>query len=121
MNANFFFLFREAPLHGFAEPQVERAAGLIAAAVNYKAQLDDERIPPIATRGNPLSMAQHKFLFSTTRIPGPVQDTVRAPYSDEWQGPSTARHIVVFQRGNAYQMNVIGPDGRPYSLDDLAA
>jgi carnitine O-acetyltransferase len=121
LNANFIFLFRDTPLRGFAEPQVERAARLIAAAVNYKTQLDDERIPPIVTRGQPLSMEQNKFLFSTTRIPGPVQDTVRAPYSDEMPGPSTARHIVVFQRGNAFRMDVVGPDGRPYSLDDLAA
>lgn len=121
LNANFIFLFRDTPLRGFAEPQMERAARLIAAAVNYKTQLDDERIPPIVTRGQPLSMEQNKFLFSTTRIPGPVQDTVRAPYSDEMPGPSTARHIVVFQRGNAFRMDVVGPDGRPYSLDDLAA
>ena len=32
-------------------------------------------------------MEQNKFLFSTTRIPGAVQDTVRAPYSAEWPGP----------------------------------
>ena len=34
-------------------------------------------------------MEQNKFLFSETRIPGPVQDTVRVPYTAEWPGPST--------------------------------
>ncbi|WP_353890662.1 choline/carnitine O-acyltransferase [Micromonospora sp. WMMA1363] len=61
-----------------------------------------------------------RTVFSTTRDPG-AQDTVRAPYSDEMPGPSTARHIVVFQRGNAFRMDVVGPNGRPYSLDNLAA
>ncbi len=116
LNANFFFLFKKSPLR-----QIERAAGLVAAAVNYKLQLDDERIPPAVQRGRPLSMEQNKFLFSTTRIPGAVQDTVRVPYSEQWPGPSQARHIAVFFRGNIFRLDVLGPDGRPYTLDDLAA
>jgi carnitine O-acetyltransferase len=116
LNANFFFLFKEAD-----EGQVARAAGLIASALDYKGQLDRELIPPVVQRGQPMTMEQNKFLFSTTRIPGDVQDTVRVPYSDEWPGPSQARHVVVFHRGNAFRMDVLGPGGRPYSLEDLAA
>ena len=87
LNANFFFLFKEAPGdHG--QGQFERAAGLIASALDYKLRLDGEEIPPIIQRGQTLSMEQNKFLFSETRIPGSVQDTVRAPYTDEWPGPS---------------------------------
>nr|WP_245573891.1 choline/carnitine O-acyltransferase [Amycolatopsis nigrescens] len=116
LNANFFFLFSESD-----RPQVERAAGLIAAGVNYKLLLDQELIPPIVQRGQPLSMEQNKFLFSATRIPGAVQDTVRAPYSEEWPGPSPARHIVVFAGGNLFRLDVLGPDGHPHTLEDLAA
>jgi carnitine O-acetyltransferase len=116
LNANFFSLFKDS-----GQTQIDRAAGLIAAAVNYKVQLDDERVPPIIQRGQALSMEQNKFLFSTTRIPGPVQDTVRAPYTAESPGPSRARHIVVFVRGNMFCMDVLGPDGRPHSVDDLVA
>src|SRR5207253_6492939 len=54
-------------------------------------------------------------------IPGPVQDTVRVPYTEEWPGPSRARHIVVFFQGNMFRMDVLGSDGRPHTLDDLAA
>ncbi|WP_425455424.1 choline/carnitine O-acyltransferase [Amycolatopsis palatopharyngis] len=115
LNANFFFLFEESNLG-----QVERAAGLIAAAVDYKLLLDEERIPPNVQRGQALSMEQNKYLFSSTRIPGAVQDTVRVPYSEEWPGPSTARHIVVFFRGNLFRLDVLGPDGVPYTLDELA-
>jgi carnitine O-acetyltransferase len=116
LNANFFFLFQDSDAG-----QVERAAGLIAGALNYKLRLDDELIPPVVQRGQVLSMDQNRFLFSTTRIPGPVQDSVRAPYSEQWPGPSQARHIVVFFRGNMFRMDVLGPDGRPHALDDLVA
>ncbi|SFO66432.1 carnitine O-acetyltransferase [Actinomadura madurae] len=116
LNANFFFLFKESP-----EGQVERAAGLVAGALDYKLRLDEEDVPPVVQRGRPLSMAQNRFLFSTTRIPGAEQDTVRAPYTDEWPGPSGARHIVVFFRGTMARMDVLGPDGRPHTLDELTA
>jgi carnitine O-acetyltransferase len=116
LNANFFFLFKESP-----EGQVERAAGLIAGALDYKLRLDREEIPPVVQRGRPLSMAQNRFLFSTTRIPGAEQDTVRAPYTGEWPGASDARHIVVFFRGNIVRMDVLGPDGSPHTLDELRA
>lgn len=116
LNANFFFLFRDSD-----EPQVERAAGLLAGALNYKRQLDQELIPPVVQRGTPQSMAQNRFLFSTTRIPGAQQDTVRAPYTDRSPGPSDARHIVVFFRGGMFRLDVLGADGVPHSLDDLEA
>ncbi|WP_433723340.1 choline/carnitine O-acyltransferase [Nocardia sp. CA-129566] len=122
LNANFFFLFRDdTPLAGSTgASQVERAAGIIAAAVDYKLALDVEAIAPVTQRGQQLSMWQNKYLFSETRIPGETQDSVRVPYSDEWPGPSDARHIVVFFRGSMFRMDVIGPDGVPYAFDDLA-
>lgn len=116
LNANFFFLFKDS-----GRPQVERAAGLVAGAVNYKRQLDQGLIPPVVQRGVPQSMVQNKFLFSATRIPGAQQDTVRAPYSPQWPGPSEARHIVVFFRGGMFRLDVLGADGVPHNLDDLEA
>ncbi|MBF6225830.1 choline/carnitine O-acyltransferase [Nocardia abscessus] len=122
LNANFFFLFRDdTPLAvSTAATQVDRAAGIISAAVDYKLALDQESIPAVTQRGQKLSMWQNKYLFSETRIPGVEQDTVRVPYSAEWPGPSQARHIVVFFRGSTFRMDVIGPDGVPYSPEDLA-
>ncbi|MPY79687.1 MAG: choline/carnitine O-acyltransferase, partial [Actinophytocola sp.] len=115
LNANFFFLFNDVDAD-----QANRAAGLIASALHFKSLLDEERIPPVVQRGAPQSMEQNKFLFSTTRIPGAVQDTVRAPYRDEWPGPSTERHILVFYRGNLFRMDVLGEEGTPHTLDELA-
>ncbi|WP_280238654.1 choline/carnitine O-acyltransferase [Nocardia abscessus] len=122
LNANFFFLFRDdTPLPvSTAATQVDRAAGIISAAVDYKLALDQEAVPAVTQRGQKLSMWQNKYLFSETRIPGVEQDSVRVPYSVEWPGPSQARHIVVFFRGSTFRMDVIGPDGAPYSPEDLA-
>lgn len=114
LNANFFFLFQPSE-----QRQVDRAAALIAGAVNYKVALDADRIEPIVQRGQAISMEQNKFLFSTTRIPGAEQDTVRAPYSEVAPGPSDARHIAVFYQGNIFRMDVFGNEGQPHSLEDL--
>ena len=116
LNANFFFLFEDSD-----QGQVQRAAGLVAAAVDYKLLIDEQLVPPALQRGRPLSMEQNKYLFSATRIPGPVQDGVRTPYSKDWPGPSQERHIVVFVRGNMFRLDVIGPNGRPHTLDEIAA
>ncbi|MCX4822593.1 choline/carnitine O-acyltransferase [Streptomyces sp. NBC_01142] len=128
LNANFFFLFKDsgqesgpAPGKESGRAQTERAAGLIAGALHYKRQLDQGLIPPVVQRGAPQSMVQNKFLFSATRIPGAQQDTVRAPYTEQWPGPSEARHIVVFFRGGMFRLDVLGEDGVPHSLDDLEA
>ncbi|WP_394618831.1 choline/carnitine O-acyltransferase [Lentzea sp. JNUCC 0626] len=110
LNANFFFLFRDVE-----ETQEQRAAALISAAVAYKVRLDAEAIPPVVLRGEPQSMVQNKFLFSATRIPHAQQDTARTTF------PSDARHVVVFFRGNAFKMDVVGPDGVPHDLGDLVS
>lgn len=118
VNANFFFLFEPS-----RKGRVERAAGLVAAAVGYKLRLDEEQIPPAVQlpQGRRQSMEQYRYLFSTTRIPGPVQDTVRSPYSEQWPGPSRERHIVVMHRGHMFRLEVLGPQGVPYALDELVA
>ena len=116
LNANFFFLFQDSPLG-----QLERAAELVASAVDYKLKLDDELVPPIVLRGQPQSMVQHKFLFSATRIPGAVLDSARTPYRDDWPGPSTARHIVVFHQDTPFRLDVLSAEGHPHSPEQLVA
>jgi SAM-dependent methyltransferase len=114
LNANFFFLFQHS-----GQSQLDRAAGLIASALRYKQELDAEALPPVLLRGQPQSMDQYRYLFATTRIPGPVQDTVRAPYSAAEPGPAAARHIVVFVRNNLFRLEVLDASGRPHSVPDL--
>lgn len=120
LNANFFFLFDD-PAPGPEDPddpQARRAAGLIAAALHYKLRLDAERVEPVLQRGRPLSMEQNTYLFSATRIPGAVLDTVRLADSE---GTAGARHVIVFHRGTMFRMEVLGPDGAPHTLAELRA
>jgi carnitine O-acetyltransferase len=114
LNANFFFLFEAT-----GESQLDRAAGLVAAALRQKGLIDREELPPVLQRGQPLSMEQNRYLFSSTRIPGVERDTVRTPYSREWPGPSTERHIVVFRQGRMFRLDVLGPDGVPHTLSEI--
>jgi carnitine O-acetyltransferase len=127
LNANFFFLFNDTE-----DDQIGRAVRLITAAVGHKLGLDNETVPPATRRGTPLSMQQHRYLFSTTRIPGVARDGVRAPYGaslppddaatpPSQAGPSDARHILVFARGAMYAVDVIRPDGEPHAPDEIAA
>jgi carnitine O-acetyltransferase len=115
LNANFFFLLEES-----GRDQVDRAAELVAAALDYKGTLDAETAPPAEQRGSLLSMEQHKFLFSSTRIPGSQRDTARTPYSPPWPGPSQERHIAVLFRSNLFHVEVIEEGGRPYPRAAIA-
>ena len=119
LNANFFFLLEAA--EAAEADRVVRAAGLLAAALHVKQQIDEERLPPDLQQERPTSMKQVKHLFSATRVPGAVQDTVRTPFSADRPGPSPERHVVVLHRGHAFRLDVLGPQGRPLPLEELAA
>jgi carnitine O-acetyltransferase len=115
LNANYFFLFSAGD-----PDQMRRAAGLLAAAVDYKQRVDTGKVPPEAPRGQPQSMQQLRYLFGTTRVPGEEIDDVRTPYSRAHPGPATARHIVVFARGHMFRLDVLDREGRAYAAGELA-
>jgi carnitine O-acetyltransferase len=114
LNANVFLLFPDCRIS-----QTQRAASLIANAITFKRAVDDDRLPVERWRSRPLCVLQYKNLFATTRIPGLIQDTVRAPYTPPQPGPSLARHIVVFHKGHVARMDVIAPDGAAYHIDAI--
>jgi carnitine O-acetyltransferase len=114
LNANGFCLFPESSM-----TQTARAAALIASTLCFKRTVDEKRLPVERWRGRALSMTQYLHLFSTTRIPGVTQDTVRTPYSSAQAGPSQARHISVFHKGHIVRMDVIGPKGQPHALQEI--
>ncbi len=114
INANFIMLFKPQ-----AFTQVEYAAFLTAGAVRYKQLLEQERLPAAMHRDKPLCSAQNKYLFSATRIPGKIRDTVRTPYSEAEPGPSQARHILVIHNHQLFQLDVIAKDGQVYGLGAL--
>ncbi len=119
LNANFFFLFADAT-DPSEQDQAARAAALILGALDHKHRVDTGTLPPATRKGSPTTMEQHKFLFSATRIPGEEQDTARTPYTEQWPGPSQERHVVVFVRGHAFRLDVLGPDGTPHTAEELA-
>ncbi|NMO89736.1 choline/carnitine O-acyltransferase [Actinomycetospora sp. TBRC 11914] len=119
LNANFFFLF-EAPTDPAEQDQAGRAAALVLGALDHKHRVDTGTLPPATRRGAPMTMEQHKFLFSATRIPGEAQDTARTPWTEDWPGPSTERHVVVLVRGHAFRLDVLGPDGAPHTAAEIA-
>ncbi len=114
INANFAFLFKERDL-----TQLERAAELICAAVDFHLSLQKESLPVSMRRGQPLCMAEYKYLFSSTRIPGTMRDSVRAPFSEASPGASRARHILVLRRGHIYCLDVLDESGGAYSLSRI--
>lgn len=120
-DANFFLLLDDTRQPESGTPQLDRAARLVNASVAYKLALDRAELPPDIANGEPLSMAQHRYLFATTRIPGFAVDTVRAPYTTDSPGPATSRHIAVFYRGNVFRVDVVTADGQAHSPDDIGA
>lgn len=120
LNANFFFLFHDRPGLPALDRQVAAAAETIATAVAYQRALAEEKVPTSMQRGAPLSMEGNRHLFSTTRIPGRGIDTVRTPYTADWPGPSHERHVVVLRHGAMFRLDVIGPEGVPHTLEELA-
>lgn len=115
VNDNFFFLFR----HGETD-RTKRAASLIAAALNYKLVLDQGQIPLAVERQIPTCELQSQNLFCTTRIPGEKQDSLTGQNHPENADDTVpSRHIVVFCRGNMFQLNLISQEGHPHALRDL--
>ena len=119
LNANFFFLFADSTEPG-EQDQAARAAGLILAALDHKHRVDTETLRPATRKDAPMTMEQHKYLFSSTRIPGDPQDTVRTPYTGAWPGPSRERHVVVLVRGHMFRMDVLGADGTAHTAGEIA-
>lgn len=116
INANFAFLLKDRNLS-----QVQCAAELVCTAVDVHLRLQQERVPAAERRGTPLCMAEYKYLFSSTRIPGTVHDSVRAPYSAAAPGASQARHVLVLHNGHIWRLDVLDDEGRAYTLSDIEA
>ncbi|KAI8925851.1 Choline/Carnitine o-acyltransferase-domain-containing protein [Entophlyctis helioformis] len=93
--------------------QVQRAAGLITNALNFKEILDSGNYPPEYARDTPLCMNQYRNMFGTTRIPGAPADTVKTAH------PAQAKHIVVLARDQIYKVDVIRENGVRVPLKEI--
>lgn len=110
LNANFVFILADRE-----SDQIARATSIVSRAVAHHLDVAAETFPPTVRRDRPVSMEQHKYLFSTHRIPGLERDGVRTPFSASYPGPSRSRHIVVMYRGQVYRVEVLDGEGRPHT------
>jgi carnitine O-acetyltransferase len=113
-SGSFFFLFRQGELD-----RTRHAATLIAGALNYKLVLDQGHVPLAVERTLPTCVNQITNLFGNTRIPGETLDTLLSPPINDKTKSSASRHIVVFLRGNLFQLDLISASGQPHALMDI--
>jgi carnitine O-acetyltransferase len=98
-------------LTGGDQPQIERAARLLAAALRLKALVDHEELEPDLDGGAPRCMREYARLFSATRVPGAVRDELRT-YSE-------SRHVVVVHDGRCFALDVLDAHGRACPVSEL--
>src|SRR5262249_42744698 len=98
-------------LTGAGRPQLERAAGLLAAAVEVRELIAAEELEPDLDSGAPRCMREYGRLFSATRIPGASRDTL-ARFPD-------SRHVVVIHGEHFFALDVLDPRGHPYGSAEL--
>ncbi|KAL2913180.1 hypothetical protein HK105_207299 [Polyrhizophydium stewartii] len=98
----------------FTDFQLHRAAGQIANFLNFKDQVDNETIPPEASRTGPFCMNQYRFIFGISRIPRPECDEIVGSH------PSPSKHIIVLARDQFYVVHVYDPvSGKRLSIESI--
>jgi carnitine O-acetyltransferase len=98
-------------LPGTNRPQVERAARLLAAAVQFKTLVDRQQLEPDLEQGAPRCMQDYSRVCSSTRIPGATRDTLE-------QYPNS-RHVVVVHNDRFFALDVLDEEGNAYPVQDL--
>jgi len=110
INSNIFYMFENHLPEGTVS-QSERAAEIIAGALLFKEELDNQKLCPDMEKDCPLCMSQFSRMFSATRIPGKGTDIFRTSCSVEDPSPIAAEHIVVIRNGHLFRLQVMGRDG----------
>ncbi|KAH6589944.1 hypothetical protein BASA50_009647 [Batrachochytrium salamandrivorans] len=106
-------LNKKPPLGVLSSFQIQRAAGIITNALNFKDLLDSSRMPPDLNKDTPLCMNQYRNLFGTTRIPGQKEDSIVSHY------PSSSKHIVVLTNNQIYKVVVLRENGARVPLREI--
>lgn len=95
--------------------QLEFAAKLISAVLDFKIKVDSNQLPVEFMRGSPLCMELFPLLFSSCRVPGPKHDNV-VHYGRIRRGPT---HITVVRNYQFFQLEVYNSDGTPLTLSQI--
>jgi len=98
-------------LPGGDEPQIGRAARLLAAALSVKTLVDTEQLEPDLDAGAPRCMREYARLFSSTRIPAGTRDALETHRE--------SRHVVVLHAGRQFALEVVDDHGHAYPVSTL--
>ncbi|KAI4464457.1 carnitine o-acyltransferase [Holotrichia oblita] len=101
------------PFENFEEEddRLSYATKLILAAIDYKLQIDRDKIPIDMMGKDPLDMNQYKKVFGTCRIPGLKRDSL------EYHPTST--HIAVVNNNHFFKVELFGNNGEVISEKQL--
>ncbi|XP_052746536.1 carnitine O-acetyltransferase-like [Bicyclus anynana] len=92
------------------EDQLRYAAKTIIAALDYKALIDNDKIPVEMMGKSPLDMAQYKKIFGTCRIPYEKRD--KLSFND-------TKHITVIHNNHIFHVDLWGSDGKRLNVDQI--
>ncbi|RKP38057.1 acyltransferase ChoActase/COT/CPT, partial [Dimargaris cristalligena] len=118
---NFFFGLRDDPRN---PSQLQRAASLTQAALQFRRQVVRNELTPDKVRTTLLCMFQYRYLFNTCRYPATPLDYTRRHEAPT--GTPDYTHIAVTCRGQVYVMDTVHPAATaeeepvPLSMDELA-
>ncbi|KAL0082275.1 acyltransferase ChoActase/COT/CPT [Phycomyces blakesleeanus] len=121
LNVNWWSQFRDhpdglisqVPEGTITDFQISRSAGLVSGLLDYSNKINDEAIPPEASRSGPFCMHQIRHMFGTSRIAANPRDTIVTSC------PATAKHITVIYKDQIFAVPVLGPNGETVPLKTL--
>lgn len=97
--------------------QLQRASISTWHILQYWNLIRTERLNPQKSGKIPLDMDQFRMLFSTCKVPGVEQDTIRNYFKTEREGPCPS-HLVVMCRGRIFTFDAVC-DGQILSAPEL--
>ncbi|XP_050360681.1 carnitine O-acetyltransferase-like isoform X2 [Nymphalis io] len=93
------------------QDQLKYAAKTLLAALDYKALIDNDKIPVEMMGKSPLDMSQYKKIFGTCRIP--VEKRDKLSFND-------SKHVTVIHNNHIFRVELWGNDGKRLNEDQIA-
>ncbi|CAK1603225.1 unnamed protein product [Parnassius mnemosyne] len=90
--------------------QLQYAAKTLLAALDYKALIDEDKIPVEMMGKSPLDMAQYKKIFGTCRIPGEKRD--KLSFND-------SKYVTICHNNHIFHVDLWGDDNKRLSEDQI--
>lgn len=95
-----------------ADDRIRYASQVVAAAVDFKLSIDQNKIKQEMYGKAPLDMSQYKKVFGTCRIPNKP--------GDKLEYYPNSRHIVVMHKNHAFKLDVVTAEGTAVDSKQLA-